>query len=342
MKKSYLLLFLFTLIFCVCGQKKSPTGASDEPNELPVVNKIAFNCLPATLDENYALAVIDPDSSNITKIGYNMQSMRTGFSWSPDASLLVFLNEASISTDENSNMLGYEICVANSDGTETNNLNEFGIAARISPDNKLIAYIQLNANGEINHYNLKIMNVDGTNPRTIQENVSGVSKWSDDSESIVYIIQTGNLDEWEFYTINIDSGVSVPTADPYPTYTISLDQFQRDTLEINDTEMTFSSTQISPDYTKGIAVFAFRSSFPFSKIEGYMTLYDFVEKEETVLVEKMASLSYFSWSPDSKKIVFTHSTGIDIMDVENKVRRRLITFAVSNISNYIFLVWSPR
>jgi len=341
-RKLFIVLPLLITIAVSCDKNSSSPTGPDENNAYVASNVIAFNDVQHVLGENYALALINPDSKEIIKLGPNMTT--ASYSWSDDATRLVM---SDFNTPDPENRLSeYQICVIYADGSKIYKYDAYGISPILSPDNKKIAFLQSNENiGSINSRNLYIYEIQNSEITLLKENIESIVDWSDNGENIIYYTQLYNYssrndEERTYYSIDYKS--KEVESITYPVLSYDPD----DDGELNN----FYNAILSPDGSKWLHSNMKVAFDPITfKIQYMTSLYtvNYNGTGEKILFEKeeLVFMSY-SWAPDSKRITYTDGASLNVIDSDGSNQEVLIEFEPYSMENplpTLFIpTWSPR
>jgi hypothetical protein len=314
-----------------CGKENSnPVSAHGPDVSQDKTDKIVFTQPRTVIGQAYGLAVVDPDGSDLQTIGPNLNVYN--FSVSDDGSVLVFV-------DRNSFPLG-QIYSLHMPGLALNALGVQGVFPIISPNGQSVAFIvPFTVIGE--NHGIGIVNTDGSNfrmllqqpPAAVPVSVDRI-KWSDDSKRIIYRFQDA------FFSIAIDGNsdpVMLNISDPFiiePVFEFSPDAFTGHyDIEVPDS-LRFYSNEISHDGSHAFKRISVVTLIPPRRIVGnyYLFSYDLNRKTATLLAHS-PDIPIFaaSWSPATLQLAFATREGIDVVNVENGGKTRIVNFnAVDN------------
>lgn len=171
-------------------------------NWQPNGSLLAFTALALKdRDNGYDLFTIDVNNAVPQKIPRRVADV-WGTSWSPDGNQIIFVSV------EDPNDTG-TLYIVNADGTDEKKLFHIGYSVypSFSPDGNSII---LTAAYE---YEIRIMNIDGSNQRPLTDKKSSYAVWSPDGKFLLVTIT--EEDTSRLYIINLDNNESTYLTDGY-------------------------------------------------------------------------------------------------------------------------------
>ena len=329
--------------------------SSTEPNgpgevSKPSVNKIAFNDVQHVLGEDYALCIMNPDGSDLTKIGPGIECFDP-FTWSYDAARIVYgnvTNTSTVSIDGREALGNYsQINYVTLDNMENVTLDIYGESPVFSHDHSKIAFelrLERNQNILLMVYDLitketnTIINIDASDVYDVY--------WSDDDKQLYYKkIQAFHPEEY-FCSVGLNDNeeqileVTDTRSGGHESW-VDISDFERDESANSDADSVLLSYQ-SPDYKKGFGVNVIIDPTTF-RTTLHMFLYDLDKKtEKLITTDTNLYPGAISWAPTSEKFVyFIVGKGFIVYDLESDAKSTILE-VVENIPVYMDISWSPN
>jgi hypothetical protein len=314
--------FIALLFICLQLNCASPNGPDAPDDSADKTDKIVFTQPRLVIGQDYGLAVVNPDGSNLQMIGPNMNVQ--SFSVSDDESILVFVNRTPSPPGEIYSLRMPHLAL---DALRVQGANPI-----ISPDGQSVAFIVYEENTVLGTRGLGIANPNGSNFRMLLQQTPtpvGPIKWSNDSKSIIYRFQGA------FFSIASDGNsdpVMLNISDPFniePVFEFSSDAFtgHRD-IGVPDS-LRFYPHEISHDGSHAFKAIGVVTLIPPRQriVNYYLFSYDLNRNTAALLAHSPESPIFAAtWSPATLQLAFATREGIDVVNVENVGKKRIVNF----------------
>lgn len=341
-------LVFIILLFLYCGDKGSPTDSGN--NKISeIVNKIAVNNIDAGLYEDYALAIIDPETKNIIKVGKEMDT--DNFAWTPDGSKIYF-------TAESDNYI-YSV---DFDGNNLIKTNIIGRIVSLSPNGKKILYYNKT------DYNYYISNIDGSSAKRLPG--GWPVQWSPNNDEIL-INRDWQSDDFITYNIISEKTKSYHAnrsldnenrcyaggyfLDGQKIFYLEMPTRNPNTRGWFSINLTGSEKQMIDSGIKSDYIYPSPNSQHFFIAEGPydsdgIALFDLyvceingnnkqnTDKKAFIQANYTVSCNNISWSPDSKNLCYLTQNKIEIYNLDKNSSEKLVDFG----DYYAIIKWSPK
>lgn len=320
------------LFFCACS---NPSGSGNEDNNKEYA--IIFNWANYILNEQCALAVINPDGSGLRKIGYGIDPPQW-FHVSVDGKKVVYV--------------AYNIIIADIDSATTTTIFTDGTGRfpKISPNGEYVVYQQYIGN----EIGLCVIQVDGTNKKLIIPGIfPDYYDWSKDSKGIYYA-DWGGLDYSDFFYIDrdgIDNPVKVESPLNNTKIVNALSEFDQSNLTFSDDRdsVSLNPYQVNKSGDKAWellirSVVDTISGIPWRKTISYLLGYDLNNMTVKILMDSNSvfSTSGISWSPNGEDLAVFAINGLEIIRFDGTENRILDYDGAEIHISQVACTWIPR